>query len=69
MTAQSRSGKRRFYSGADHHHDIALVEMPDISEPEPWNMFKSTCARVRTRQALAICTPVSEKVGARPMSA
>lgn len=36
--------KMRFYSGADHHHDIALVEMPELGEPEQWDMFNSRCA-------------------------
>jgi len=37
--------KMRFYSGADHHHDIALVEMPDLPEPpEQWQMFGGRCA-------------------------
>lgn len=37
--------KMRFYSGQDHHHDIALVENPELPEPpEQWGMFSGTCA-------------------------
>ena len=35
----------RFYSGADHHHDLALVELPDVEAPErPWRMFEASSA-------------------------
>ena len=37
--------KMRFYSGADHHHDLALVELPDVEAPErPWRMFEASSA-------------------------
>ena len=36
--------KMRFYSGADHHHDIALVQTPGLPEPENWRMFGGACA-------------------------
>jgi catechol 2,3-dioxygenase len=40
--------KMRFYSG-DHggklnHHDVALVEMPNLPPPPEWNMFDSLLA-------------------------
>jgi catechol 2,3-dioxygenase len=40
--------KMRFYSG-DHggklnHHDLALMEMPNLPQPSPWGMADSTLA-------------------------
>lgn len=37
--------KMRFYSGTDHHHDLALMEMPGLEEPPAeWSMVESKSA-------------------------
>jgi catechol 2,3-dioxygenase len=37
--------RMRFYAGSDHHHDIALVQLPNLPEPpEKWNMFDGSSA-------------------------